>query len=208
MKGLLLNQYYAVEKSFWWHVLIGLVAATCLMLFSNPMLQRLAGFLPLLLLSTSAFEVLKHEAKSGWNKYVLTLPIKRDRVVQSHYLFFITLVFIGLIISTLAYYMAQLLFGIESSGYVYAVLNIAGIAFTMGFVIYPLTYLMGTEKAEVVAMIGAGAGIGLFFLSALIYDFLPINEDWLFSISFMLMTFILFIISYIVSIQVYKRKEF
>ncbi|MEK4563322.1 ABC-2 transporter permease [Alkalihalobacillus sp. FSL R5-0424] len=203
-----MNQYYAVEKSFWSHILIGLVAATGLMLFSDPRLQRLAGFLPLLLLSTSAFEVLKHEAKSGWNKYVLTLPLKRDRIVQSHYLFFITLITIGLVISVIAFYLAQMFFGSEAPGYIYAVLNIAGIAFTMGFVIYPLTYLMGTEKAEVIAMIGAGAGIGLFFLSALIYDFLPLDEDWLFSLSFMLITLVLFIISYIVSIQVYKRKEF
>ncbi|WP_245755932.1 ABC-2 transporter permease [Halobacillus alkaliphilus] len=39
-------------------------------------------------MSSSALEVLKREAKSGWNKYVLALPVKRENVVQSHYNFF------------------------------------------------------------------------------------------------------------------------
>ncbi|MDQ0207439.1 ABC-2 transporter permease [Alkalicoccobacillus murimartini] len=214
MKGLILNQYYSVEKSIWWYSLIGFVAAMVLIFFENPVMQRAAGFLPLFLLATAALEVVRHEAISGWNKYVLTLPVKRIRVVQSHYLFFLILTIVGVLISIVAYMIAQFVFGLSpSAGYINSLLNIMGISFTMGFVVYPLTYILGTEKAETVTLVGAGVGIGVFFLSAFIFDFIPIeiqglNSDQLFSLSFMIINFVLFIISYIVSIQVYKRKEF
>lgn len=217
MKGLLLNQYYSVEKSIWNYVPLGLILATFLIFFDNPMVQRLAAFVPVIFMASSALEVLKHESKSGWNKYVLTLPVKRSRVVQSHYLFFSVLALTGLLIACAAFVLAQFVFGqAPSEGYIYSVMNVLGITFTMGFVAYPLTYLLGTEKAEVVAMVGGGAGIGVFFLSAFVYELfiMPLdmlqglNQDLLFSVSFLIINFILFAVSYVVSLQIYKRKEF
>ncbi|MDV2682777.1 ABC-2 transporter permease [Alkalihalophilus lindianensis] len=217
MKGLLLNQYYAVEKTIWYYVPLSLVVTTILLYFDQAMTQRLAAFLPILLLSTAAFEVLKHEAKSGWNKFVLTLPVKRSRVVQSHYLFFLTLTVLGLLIACVALLIAQFGFGqAPSAGYTYSLMNILGITFTMGIVAYPLTYLLGTEKAEFVIMASGGAGIGVFFLSAYLFDLLlmplyafqGLNSDLVFSLGFLVVNFILFVGSYIISIQVYKRKEF
>ncbi|MCM2678036.1 ABC-2 transporter permease [Alkalicoccobacillus plakortidis] len=215
MKGLILNQYYSVEKSIWGYAILGFILSMVLVFFENPAFQRVAAFFPVAFMASVALEVLQQEAKSGWSKYVLTLPVKRERVVQTHYLFFGMITFLGLLITCITYLLAQLLFGIELSiSYVYSLMNILGITFTMGFISYPLTYILGTEKAGVVAMTGFGAGIGLFFLSALIFELLPVkafqgmNLDLLFSLSFMTINFILFIISYIVSIQVYKRKEF
>ncbi|GAB3044380.1 ABC-2 transporter permease [Virgibacillus ainsalahensis] len=217
MKGLLLNQYYSVEKTIWTYVPLGLILATVLIFFDNPVIQRLAAFLPVIFMASSALEVLKHESKSGWNKYVLTLPVKRSRVVQSHYLFFSVLALTGLLIACIAFVLAQFVFGqTPSAGYIYSVMNILGMTCTMGFVAYPLTYLLGTEKAEVVAMAGMIAGLGVFFLSAFVYDLFitpldvlqGLNQDLLFSASFLIINFILLVVSYVISIQIYKRKEF
>lgn len=35
-----------------------------------------------------ALEVIKYESKSGYEKYVLTLPVTRSNIVQSHYFFY------------------------------------------------------------------------------------------------------------------------
>ena len=213
MKGLLLNQYYAVEKSFWWYMPLSLIAALVFVYFENRVFQWAAVLFPLAFMASVAIEVLKHEAKSGWSKFVLTLPVKRDRVVQSHYLFFILISSVGLAILGIQFIVSEYLLGITlGPGHVYNIMNGLGIVFTLGFITYPLTYILGTEKAETILMIGVGAGIGLYFLSSFLYNLLfsgvQGNVDLLFSLSFMLMTLILFIISYIVSIQVYKRKEF
>ncbi|TSB47899.1 ABC-2 transporter permease [Alkalicoccobacillus porphyridii] len=215
MKGLLLNQYYAVEKTIWWYIPLSLVLATGLVFFDHPIVQRLAAFIPLILLGGAALEVLKQEAKSGWSQYVLTLPIKRTWVVQSHYLFFFLLVLVGIVIGLVAYLIAQLIFGIGlSNGYIHGLMTVLGLVFTLGFVSYPLTYILGTEKAEVISYIGVGAGLGMYVLIGALFTFLPlnnvpfINPDILFPVSFLAINFILFIISYIISVQVYKRKEF
>lgn len=217
MKGLLLNQYYSVEKSLWGYVPLALLIATVLVFFEHPVIQRLAAFAPILLMSMAALEVLKHEAKSGWNKFVLTLPVKRERIVQSHYLFFSMLALTGFLITCVAYLVAEFAFGMTPSpGYFYSVLDILGITLTLGILTYPLTYMLGTEKAELITYIGTGAGIGSFFLSAFLYQIFiqdlelvqGLNLDLLFSLSYLLMTFLLFIISYVVSIQLYKKKEF
>lgn len=216
MKGLLLNQYYSVEKSIWSYVVLGLILATVLIFFDNLIAQRLAAFIPILFMAISALEVLKQEAKSGWNKYVLTLPVKRNRVVQSHYLFFSVLTLTGLLIACVAFVLAQSVFGqAPSARFINSVLIILGMTFTLGFVAYPLTYLLGTEKAELVAMIGMVSGLGLYFLSSFVYGlfFVPLdllqglNHDLIFALGFLIINFILFVVSYVVSIQIYKRKE-
>lgn len=191
---------------------ISFVVAIVFVFFNHFATQWVAIVLPLAFMSSVAIEVLKHEAKSGWSKFVLTLPVKRERVVQSHYLFFLLVSGVGLVILGIQFMISNGLGMTLGPGYIYNVMNAVGIVFTLGFVTYPLTYMLGTEKAEAILMIGVGAGIGLYFLSALLYNLMfsgwQGNSDLLFSLSFMLMTLILFIISYIVSIQVYKRKEF
>ncbi|MFK3937576.1 ABC-2 transporter permease [Alkalihalobacillus sp. NPDC078783] len=214
MKGLLLNQYYAVEKSFWVYLIIGLVFAVGLVVIDNSAVQRVAVLLPFSFMASAAIEVLKHESTSGWSKYVLTLPVRRERVVQSHYLFFTLVSSVGLFIVGIQFLLSQFLFGITlNPGYIYSIMNALGLVFILGFITYPLTYILGTEKAEAIMMVGVGVGIGVFFLSSLLYELVfisvqSINLDLMFSLSFILITLILFIISYIVSIQVYKRKEF
>ncbi|UJL46309.1 ABC-2 transporter permease [Virgibacillus sp. NKC19-16] len=216
MKGLLLNQYYSIEKSIWNYVPLGLIIATILIFFDNHMVQRLAAFMPILFMASAALEVLKQEAKSGWNKYVLTLPVKRNRVVQSHYLFFTILTLTGLLIAFAAFVLAQGIFGqTPGASYINAAMHILGITLTMGFVVYPLTYLLGTEKAEVVLAAGGVSGLGVFFLSTFVYQLfiMPldvlqgVNHDLFFALSFLIINFILFVVSYVVSIQIYKRKE-
>lgn len=59
-------------------------------------------------------------------------------------------------------------------------------------------------------------GVGLFFLSAFIFNLwiAPLtmlqgmNLDFMFSLSYLTINFVFFAISYVVSVLVYKRKEF
>ncbi|WP_054711460.1 ABC-2 transporter permease [Bacillus sp. JCM 19041] len=134
MKGLLLNQYYAVEKTIWYYVPISFILACSLLFFEAPGLERLAAFIPIMIIGMTALEVLKHESQSGWNKYVMTLPVKRNHVVQSHYLFFLIMTFIGLFIAGIAFTVGYLVFG-QTPGpeFVHGLMNILGITFTLGF---------------------------------------------------------------------------
>ncbi|MFB4212480.1 ABC-2 transporter permease [Shouchella sp. JSM 1781072] len=218
MKGLMMNQYYSVEKSIWVYAALSLVVPVLLLVFfERGMLDRLAAFIPIAFMVSPALEVLKHEAKSGWSKYVATLPVSRPRVVQSHYLFFILLMVVGIVFAVVTYLIATQLFNqAPTEYYIVGILNIIGIVFISGIISYPLTYFFGTEKSDMIMLVGLGGAIGIYFLSSIVFSrfvdgnsiYLGLNASTLFSLGFLLVTFILFVISYIVSLIIYKRKEF
>ncbi|QQK81295.1 ABC-2 transporter permease [Salicibibacter cibi] len=215
MKGLLLNQYYSVSASLRNYVLLSVVIVAILLFSRNELMQGFAQMLITIFMVTPALEVLKHESKSGWNKFVLTLPIKRGDVVQSHFLFFALAMISGLLVTVALFALADLILGdILTSTNMLGILNGAGIALLLGIVAYPLTYKWGAEKADTVLMLGIIVAVGLFLLSNWLYiefiedAFQGINHELLFTSGFCVITFMLYIISYGITLQVYKRKEF
>src|SRR5699024_7577264 len=107
MKGLLLNQYYSVFTSLRNYLFLGVIIAAILIFSQNEFMQSFAQILITIFMVTPALEVLKHESKSGWNKFVLTLPIKRSNVVQSHFLFFIMTMISGILITIAMFALAE-----------------------------------------------------------------------------------------------------
>ncbi|SDJ29690.1 ABC-2 transporter permease [Natribacillus halophilus] len=219
MKGLILNQYYAIGNSVRNYFVLSIFLAAVFLFTQNEWLLTFAAFVPIIFMVSPALEVLKHESKSGWNKFVLTLPLKRSHVVKSHYLFFIMLMFIGLFIVIGVFVVAELLLeNILVEQAIYWMMNGVGVAFVLGFIAYPLTYLLGSEKSDMILMVSVIAGVGLFFLSSWLYEQILINvspyvlqglnHDMLFSAGFLVITLVLFIVSYVIALQVYKRKEF
>ncbi|GAF23092.1 hypothetical protein JCM19047_2885 [Bacillus sp. JCM 19047] len=62
MKGLLLNQYYSVQKSIWVYALLAFVIPVVILIFfEGGMLDRLAAFVAIGFMVSPALEVLKHE---------------------------------------------------------------------------------------------------------------------------------------------------
>ncbi|QQK79284.1 ABC-2 transporter permease [Salicibibacter cibi] len=219
MKGLLLNQYYSVGKSLWNYLLLSVVITAILLFSQNEMMMAFATFLPILFMVTPALEVLKHESMSGWNKFVLTLPIKRSQVVQSHYLFYFMVMLIGLLVTIVLFILAELIAGqVLTDQSIYSMMNGVGIAFILGFIAYPLTYQLGTEKSDMVLMFGVIAAIGLYLLSGWLFETIlsnmspdtlqGMNIDLLFSSGFLAVTLVFFIVSFLITLQVYKKKEF
>ncbi|MDO7284380.1 ABC-2 transporter permease [Shouchella clausii] len=219
MKGLVLNQYYSVGKSFWNYIALSVVITAILLFTQNEMLMQFAAWLPLFFMVTPALEVLKHESMSGWSKFVLTLPLKRREVVQSHYLFYSMMIVIGIVITVALFMVADSLIGqVMTDSSVNKIMNGVGIVLISGLLNYPLTYLLGTEKSDGILVFSIMAAVGLFllsswlfeiFLGAVSFDALQgMNLDKLFSGSFLAVTFVLFMASYVIALQVYKRKEF
>jgi len=219
MKGLLLNQYYSIGKSIFNYVLLSVLIAGILLFTQHDMMMLFATILPTVFMITPALEVLKHESMSGWNKFLLTLPIKRKHVVQSHYLFFTILLLFGLLITITLFVLAEFILGqILTEQMIYWIMNGVGIAITLGLVAYPLTYQLGTEKSDMAIIIGFIATFGLFFLSDALFNRIVsnlspdtlqgMNLGLLFSGSFLAITLILFIVSYMISLPIYKKKEF
>ncbi|MFK3936870.1 ABC-2 transporter permease [Alkalihalobacillus sp. NPDC078783] len=219
MKGLMLNQWYSVNKSFWGYLVLSVVIMGVLLIAQQDMLLTVATFIPIIFMVTPAFEVLKNETMSGWNKFVLALPLKRSQIVRSHFLFFMMLMFVGIIISVGVFVVAEFISeGIWTNAVTNSILNGIGLALILGLVAYPLTYHLGTEKSDMVLMLSVLVAIGSYFLGSFIFNWVfnnytiaplqNVDLDFLFSAAFALVSFVLFFLSYVITNQIYRKKEF
>lgn len=69
MKGLILNNLYSIDKSVKFSLLISTAAIIPLIISGNPTALKIAVLLPFLIIPMNAFEVLKQDSMSGWNKF-------------------------------------------------------------------------------------------------------------------------------------------
>ncbi|MDX8365694.1 ABC-2 transporter permease [Cytobacillus sp. IB215665] len=219
MKALLLNQYYSVEKSFKFYLVLSVVITAILLFIQNELTFRFAGITPVLFIVQAAFEGLKLDALSGWNKYMNTLPLKRSHIVKSQYLFYFIMVLIGSVVAIIVFMLSELFIGDILTIYTITwLMNGGGLALFLGCFIFPLTYHLGVEKSDIIQIISVIAGIVVFFLSSALFELfwkhvssdpiLSVNYEVLFSALFWIVALVFFLVSYTIALQIYKRKEF
>ncbi len=208
MKGLILNNIYSVQKSMNSSILLAIVAVIGLLLTKQLMLLKVAIFLPFFLIPVNAFEVLKHDAMSGWNKFERTLPVTQRSIITSKYITFLLLFGLSVIIVFIPFLIAHLFF--------YSTMNVLFLNFSfrgMGLILcvaamlFPLTYKLGTEKSDSIMMTSGGISIGLFFfVSVLLQMIIGTVEsfDEIFSITFLGIAILFLIVSYMLSNWVCK----
>lgn len=212
MKGLILNNLYSAEKSIKSGIIITIAAVILLIFTKNPTALKVAIFLPFALIPVHAFEVLKHDAMSGWNKFEITLPVVRHKIIQSKYVTFLLLFIISILLTFVLFFIAHL-FIVPTFTTVFFNFLFRGMGLILcgAALTYPLTYILGTEKSDGITISSIGFAFGMFGLvSILLQMIIGTIEgfDRIFSVSFLLVSIFLLIISYVISINVYKRKEF
>lgn len=212
MRGLLLNNFYSMEKGIRQSFIITIAAVALLLLAQNPLGLRAATFLPFLLIPINALEVLKHDRLSGWDKFEVTLPVSREKIIRSKYLTFLILLVASAALLVVLFTVSD--FAIAPSldaTFVNFTLRGIGIVLCIAAATFFLTYMLGAEKSDTITLMSGGFGIAVFFLvSSLLPGLIGTGAgyDRIFSISLVLIAGILFVISYILSVILYKRKEF
>lgn len=180
-------------------------------------MHRFVAMLTILFVAMPALEVIKYEGKSGYDKYVLTLPVSRRDIVQSHYFFYFLVVVIGAFISCGIFYV----YGLVSDTSFDGIFNIVSfgtfIVLFAGAIVYPLLYILGPEKSDVIVIGGAMGGLfatfGLQSLVGYLIKQLPLsnlNIDTSFYVPIIYIIFgaIIYIISFFIAVFIYHKKEF
>lgn len=211
MKGLILNNYYSVKESINLSLIILIIADTLLIMTQNPTALKLSIFLPFALLSVNAFEVLKQDSISGWNKFEPILPIERHKVVQSKYITFLLLLLLSISVTVILSVVIKLFIITPEELILNFMFRGMGFVFCLASVIYPLTYMLEENKSELIRLISMIFSIGVFCIVYLLQIMIlgkTESFDIIFSISFLIVSILFFTISYVISINVYKIKEF
>ncbi|MCR8862729.1 ABC-2 transporter permease [Priestia megaterium] len=211
MRGLLLTNYYLIHRSFLTYTALAIVIS------ADPSFYRIIAMLIILLMAMPVLEVIKLESKTGYDKYVLTLPVSRKNVVQSHYVFYFLIVVSGTILSYGVFSMYSLI----SKSAVEDIVNIVAfgtfIVLFAGALAYPLLYVFGAEKSDGIVL-GGGMG-GLFvaialqgavgyFVEILAASSLPIASSLHVPILYTLFGMVMYIASYFIALSIYRKREF
>jgi len=215
VRGLVLTNYYLVYRSLLAYIGIAILVSGLIFYFGEPSMHRFVAMLTILLSSMPALEVIKYEGKSGYDKYVLTLPVSRRNVVQSHYLFYLLVVMIGTLLSFGLFYGYGQMLDAPIEGVFKTVMIGTFIVLFAGAIAYPLLYVFGPEKSDAISIGGAVGGLFVTFgLQSLIADlieqqpFSHINPSISAPIAYIIVGLVLYILSFFVSVFIYHRKEF
>lgn len=213
MKGLLRNNFYSMGANL--QVAFGL---SFILLFIPLILGEESMVFMVLSMQSFMFianigTALNTDITSKWSNFEITLPVKRNDIIKAKYASFLMLILCGVFLSTLTSLLTL---------FVFETLSIDAIIFGFAFgvslslitasLMYPIMLKIGTEKNEIIIFVCAGIATALFLITLklatpFVSDNFVIDAKSMIGIVFTLVSIGLFVISYIVSLTIYKRKE-
>lgn len=163
-------------------------------------------FIMVLLISTFGYD-----EYNNWDAYVNALPVGRKNIILSKYLTSAILLVCSSIISCIIAYV--LTFFYEKSDISHSLSYIGGCLCGMLIAIslmYPLIFKYGSQKGRIagfVLIVGGGFVLGL--LSKIKAFSTVVNSfETYFLIAFIVLTILMLIGSYIISVKIYSKREF
>ena len=211
MKSLLIKEFYNIKEAMVTNILI-MLALSVLSVVKNGSI----AIMPIMIIgmSTLISQSMRAEKEKGWNRYELTMPISRKDVILSKYLLFLLLCTGGMLIGFGINIIAMLVKGtIDWSNMVVYIIISFIVALIAGSFLIPLTYKLGTDKSETLSLLCYAIPVGMLIAILLLMKNRIGNlyaiKNLLFWVSGVLVVaLVFFIISAIVSYEIYRRKQF
>lgn len=213
MKGLVRNNFYSMETN------LQLAFGISVILIFAPIIAGGESIFSIVLAIQSFIFVgnigaaLNVDVSSKWSNFELTMPVKRTDIVKAKYISFVFLILCGVFMSALTSLLSAFVIKTVSvDSIIWGVSFGVSLSFIATSLMYPAMLKLGTEKNELILMICAGlaATLIIFILKISIpffSDNLIISRQSLAGLVSALFSIILFIISYVVSLTIYKRKD-
>lgn len=212
MKGLIQNNLYSMENSILIAFIISVFLAILPLSGVNPTFLPMIISMQIFVFVVNICTSLRADETAKWNKFELTLPVKRSNLVLAKYLSIIILIFIGMIMGTVTMVLSShfdytvsrsmLVYGFEY-GLTLSILSMS--------IMYPLTLVLGAEKSEIIFILSAFAAIGIMLLIARVLstwtEGMNLRHPLVGAVSVMV-AIAAFILSYFVSVIIHNRKEF
>ena len=164
----------------------------------------------ILMFAMMVVTTISYDDLAKWDAYALTMPVTRAEMVLSKYLVMALLNTLGAVLSLIVGVAGSI---IMRKSFDLEILTIIGliylIAFIFGSVIIPLIYKFGTEKARLMLFLCALLPTALILLVEQLDVPLPTTGNpWIYLILLVACSVIGVILSYLISLKIYTKKEF
>lgn len=211
MKGLIRNTFYSMESNIKIAFLMSGALIFVPFITNDPAILSMIIAIQIFIFIANVGTSLHADQVSKWNKFELTLPVKKNTVILAKYISFCMLIVFGFIISILTgiIIMTTSTFRINSLiwGYEYGLT----LSVIVAAIMYPTMLKIGTEKNELIILLSAFlAGMFMLLIALLLSPFtngMNLRAPLVGAISVCISPLLL-LISYFISLRVYKNKEF
>ena len=219
MRGLLRNNLYGVIENikivFAFITVMGIV-----LLFSgDTTLLNIFSLLTAPMVAVLTISCLRKESASKWGKYKLTLPIKKTDIIKSQYISHLFWSLIGIVIVSVFMLITVLIHGNQYFYYGFrdAITLVCGggvLAILIGAVSFPLYYLWGAERTEVILVLSVLSSVGAIMGLSILVNILSGSgnvSNTVYYISLVVIsaiTSIIFLPLYFLTCHIFKCKEY
>jgi len=209
MRGLIIKDLLNLKKQG-----IFLGAFVIVYLFISIQMGDGAFFAGVLLIMCALMPMtaMSYDERVKWDRYALSMPISRADIVVGKYALGILLLAVALVASLLATFVVG---DINFKDNMLSTIMIGGIGIAMMSVILPILFKVGVEKARYVIIAVFTAPVLAIFTLGKLVDNGRITISQLGQINYTLLAagvivalIALFVLSLLISLKIYSRKEF
>lgn len=219
MKGLLKNNLYGVIENikivFAFITLLGMA----LLFTGEASLLNIFSLIVAPVVAVLTISCLRKESSSKWSKYKPTLPVKRKEIVKGQYISHFLISLAGMLTVALFILLTVLIHGNQYFYYGFrdavTLILLGGIlSILIGAIAYPLYYLWGAERTEIILVLSVVLSIAVIMGLSIFVNFFTGSGDvsdtvYYISLSaIMAITVLIFLLSYFLTCQIFKYKEY
>ncbi len=215
MKGLLKNNFYAALSNMKAFSIIMLLLGVFVVVINHKIPTLVvAGYMLLGMIGFSLISIasLRKESTAKWSKYKLTTPVKRSAIVKSHFLSLLLWLFIGMVFAGIGTVLSIILHGYPFSKITDVfMLFVAGVVISliMGTIFFPLFYLDGEKRNEVYIILSLLCAIKIStFIDVLFPGSMNTMQIVLFGIIILVCVLFAFVLSCLLTVVIYRKKEY
>ncbi|MDE5939892.1 MAG: ABC-2 transporter permease [Lachnospiraceae bacterium] len=218
MRGLFRNNFYATLLGAEAFTGIALLVGVFVVAMDNAIPSLIIGYMLLVMIgfSLNSIASIRKESATKWGKYKLTVPVRKRDIVISFFASQLLWLAVGIVFAGVGIALSIALHGNpfdrNTDIFMLFVLGI-GISLFMGAIFFPLYFLGGEERNEVILVVSLLGGIGVIMgLTTLINIMYPGNmTTWqtvMSGIFMMACGAASFTVSVPLSVGVFQRKEY
>jgi hypothetical protein len=216
MRGLIKNHYYKIISSLKIFLIFMFPIGISILLFGGRNENLLFSFLCLSVIAFPFISAisLRKNSSGKWNRYILSLPVKRCEIVKSVFVTQLITIILGSVLSMSLFLVSFALHGFAFYRYVDVLLLFSfsvGIILLMNAIFLPISYIDSNERTEAMGIISLVISVAIMIGLIVVINILvekPSNTQLIiFSIINLILTFTAFILSYFLTSGIYSKQD-
>lgn len=218
MNGLMRNNFYSCFENVKWVAVVMIILGGIAVLADNDSRILLICYLlvSMQIFSLAGIAGMRRESSSKWNQYKLSLPVRRRDIVRSYLVSHVLWLLAGILLASICMGAFILIHGVpfDRNTDVLMVYT-AGICLNLvtGAFYYPLYFAGGDERNELALSASLFLAVGIFagLVSVMNWYFAPkpTLQEILAGAGVMILTaVVLYLVSYPVSVQIMKKRQY